>query len=353
MKKIILLSIAICLSFTFTAQELQNFKPKNYTYGLKNLRKNPKKIYIANFNVNIQVYKDAQDKKVGSKDYRKGKVVGDAKAVAAVGLGTLDKKLVQRKVNQLYNDYLTELKNNGFEVISSEVAGKTSSYDGWTKAEGPFVKESEIPGVVKIVPENYSYYYKEQSKFKNKLFKKLRVNANISSTISKELDNALVSDIELYFLFTEDGAKDWLKGNAAKVKINVNYRLINATAITNIKKNKGLFSVGSKTTDRVNSRVDFTQGKNNIGGSALSFYSGILKNDLEISGVMKKEKIVAYQRQDTDRITSFKNFAIAEDKTSKNVNIINVDSNKFSEGFYMAGKEFIFYHLNEVLKNYK
>uniref|UniRef100_UPI003F6D5190 hypothetical protein n=1 Tax=Polaribacter sp. TaxID=1920175 RepID=UPI003F6D5190 len=79
---------------------------------------------------------------------------------------------------------------------------------------------------------------------------------------------------------------------------------------------------------------------------------GTLKKDLEISGVIKKEKIVAYQKQDMDRIASFKNFALAEDRISKNANIIEVDSNKFSEGFYLAGKEFIFYHLKELLENY-
>tara|TARA_X000000950_G_C13783794_1_gene606269 strand:- start:100 stop:1158 length:1059 start_codon:yes stop_codon:yes gene_type:complete len=352
MKKTLISLSIIVFCFSLKAQEIQNFEPKNNTYGLRNLKKNPKKIYIANFNVNIQIYKDAQDRKTGSKDYRKGKVVGDAKAVAAVGLGNLDKDMIQNKVNQLYNEYISELKNNGFEIISAKIAGQIDSYKDWTKADGPFLKESKIPGVIQIIPANYSYYYKEQSKLKSKLIKKLRVNANISSAISKELENALVSDVELYFLFTEDGAKDWLKGNAAKVKINVNYRLINSTTITNIKKSKSLFSIGSKTFDQVNTRVDFTQGKNKIGGSALSTYLGSLKKDLEINGVIKKEKIVAYQRQDSDRITSFKNFAIAEDRISKTANIIEVDSNKFSEGFYLAGKEFIFYHLKELLENY-
>ncbi|WP_439130049.1 hypothetical protein, partial [Polaribacter sp.] len=252
MKKILVSLSILTFCISLKAQDIQSFKPKNNTYGLKNLKKNPKKIYIANFNVNLQVYKDAQDTKAGSKNYRKGKVVGDAKAVAAVGLGNLDKDMIQNKVNQLYNEYISELKNNGFEIVSPETAGKIKSYKNWTKADGPFVKESKIPGVIQIIPANYSYYFKEQSNIKSKLFKKFRVNANISSAISKELDNALVSDVELYFLFTEDGAKDWLKGNAAKVKINVNYRLINSTAITSIKKHKSLFSMGSKTFDQVN-----------------------------------------------------------------------------------------------------
>lgn len=348
MKTKFLLGAFLCFMFFAKAQDLGEFKPKNSTYGLNKLKKNSKRIYIANFNVNLQVYKDAQETKAGDKNYRKGKVKGKAKAIAAVGLNGLDEKMVQSKVNQLYNEYIDELKKNGFDIIKAEEAEKIDSYKGWEKANGPYLMESKVPGVITVVPENYSFYYGNQ----NKLAKKFRLNANISSAISKDLDNALVSDVQLYFLFTEDGAKDWISGNAAKVKIKVNYRLINFTAITSVKKHKSLFSMGKKTFDQVGTSTIYTQGRNKIGGSALSTYSGNLKKDLEINGVIEKQKIVAFQKQDEDRITSFKNFALAEDRISKNVKLINVDSNKFTEGFYNAGKTFIFHHLNKLLENY-
>ena len=344
-----LLTLLFCVYITsHFGQSLGEFTPKKKTFGMKKLRKNPKKIYIANFAVNIQVYKDAQQTKSGDKNYRKGKVTGSAKAVAAVGIGNLDKEIVQEKVNLLYDDYVKELKTNGFEIINANEAKDIDSYRNWEKAVGPFVIESKIPGVITIVPKNYSFYYKNRTK----IAKKFRVGANVSAAISKDLDNALISDVQMYFLFTEDGAKDWLSGKAAKVKIKVNYRLINSTAITSVKKHSGLLSMGKKTFDQVASNVNFTQGKNKIGGSAISTYSGFLKNDLEISGVIKKEKIVAYQKQDEDRITSFKNFALAENRISKNVKLIDVDSKAFSEGFYLAGKKFLFHHLNELLENY-
>jgi hypothetical protein len=350
MKIKIIIGAFLCFIFlTKTkAQDLGDFNPTNGKYGLKKLKKNSKRIYIANFNVNLQVYKDAQETKAGDKNYRKGIVKGKAKAVAAVGLNGLDEKMVQKKVNQLYNEYLEELQKNGFEIITVDEAGKTEAYEGWKKATGPSLMESKIPGVIQVIPDNYSFYYKDQSK----VSKKFGINANISSAISKDLNDALVSDVQLYFLFTEDGAKDWISGNAAKVKIKVNYRLINYTTITNIKEHKSLLSIGQKTSDQVNTSSIYTQGRNKIGGSAMSTYTGSLKKDVEINGVIEKQKIVAYQKQDEDRITSFKNFALSEDRISKNVNLIEVDSNKFTEGFYNAGKKFIFYHLGELLENY-
>lgn len=351
MKKIVGIILILCCFTSMHAQETGEFKPKADEFRLKKFKDNPKTIYISKFAINLQVYKDAQDTKAGDKDTRKGKLKGDAKAIAAVGLEGLDQELIQAKTNQLYNEFIAELKTKGFTILSTESVENTETYKNWEKETGPIVRESDIPGVITAIPADYSYYYKERGEVGKFLTEKFKAMSKIPQKLSAELDNAVVVEVDLYFLFTAAGAKDWLKGNAAKVKIDVNYRLVNQTVITNIKKHKSMFSVGKKTYDAVDTRITFAQGKDFVGNAEAS-YVGLLKNDLEINGVIKKEKVVAYQKQDEDRITSTKNFALVSDKTSKNAKWIKVDSNLYTEGFYNAGKQFIFHHLAEFLSNY-
>lgn len=351
MKKTFLIIFVFSFVTLISAQETGEFKPKSETFRVKKFKNNSKTIYISKFAINLQVYKDAQDHKAGDKDTRRGKLKGKAKAVAAVGLDGLDSKLIQAKTNQLYNEFVAELKANGFTIVSSEQAGATEVYKDWTKESGPVVRASNIPGVITAIPDNYSYYYKERTGSGKFLEKKFKGMSKVPQKLSAELDNIVVAEVDLHFLFTEAGAKDWLKGNAAKVKINVNYRLVDQTVITNIKKHKSMFSMGKQTSDAVNTHVTFVQGKDFVGNAEAS-YIGLLKKDLEIDGVIKKEKVVAYQRQDEDRITSSKNFALVTDNTSETAKWIAVDNKLYTEGFYNAGKQFIFHHLGEFLSSY-
>lgn len=351
MKKIVAIMFVFSFVTILSAQETGEFKPKSDTFRVKKFKKNPKTIYISKFAINLQVYKDAQDTKAGDKNTRKGTLKGKAKAVAAVGLAGLDSELIQAKTNQLYNEFIAELKAKGFTIMNSDQAGATEIYKDWTKESGPIVRASDIPGVITAIPDNYSYYYKQRTGTGKFLEEKFKAISKVPQKLSAELDNAVVAEVDLHFLFTEAGAKDWLKGNAAKVKINVNYRLVNQTVITNIKKHKSMFSMGKQTSNAVNTRVIFVQGKDFVGNAEAS-YVGLLKKDLEIDGVIKKEKVVAYQKQDEDRITSSKNFALVTDNTSETAKWIAVDNELYTQGFYNAGKQFIFHHLDAFLSAY-
>ena len=91
------------------SQNLGDFKPKSDGYKSGKVADGSKKIYIASFNINFEMYKEAVDKKAAGGF---GRTVKNAsKAKAAIGLGSLDKDLIQAKADQLYTEFVADLKN--------------------------------------------------------------------------------------------------------------------------------------------------------------------------------------------------------------------------------------------------
>lgn len=98
---------------------------------------------------------------------------------------------------------------------------------------------------------------------------------------------------------------------------------------------------GQQTFNRVSSAVIFNQGKIGL-GSPVAFATN-LKSPLEVDGVIKKEKVVAFQRQGSSTPTSFSGISLMDtaDKFSKTANWIEVDSKKYANGLYMAAKKML------------
>jgi len=61
MKKYFLSTTILLFSLGLVAQTLGEFKPSDTSYGLGKLKKAPKIVYIAKFDINYEVYKTAQD----------------------------------------------------------------------------------------------------------------------------------------------------------------------------------------------------------------------------------------------------------------------------------------------------
>jgi len=349
MKKVFLSFIAlIVMSFSnLYSQELGDFKPKDDSFKPKKLNKGLQKVYIANFGIKIELYKEAIDKKKAGGFGRT--IKNAAKAKAAVGLSTLEKEALQAKSDQLFADFLGDMKGNGYEVISADEAGKTDYYDGWKIATGPMIFETDMPGILSVIPTGYSFYYKDRTALSNKTdgFRKG------PQDLSKELNNALIADVSLVYAFSEVG-NDWNVGNQAKVKLFINYRLADVYHYSNEKTSTGsLSSLVDKSKQAVSlySYVNFTRGKYKIGGSAESQYLGALKSSLEIDGVLKKEKVVAYSTQ-TQATATLQNpvVTIRGDNYSEKTKWLEPDGQKYAKGMYLAGNEFLKYHTGEVFK---
>lgn len=343
--KTIVMAFIFANFFASYAQELGDFKPKDDGFKTNKIGEGPKKLYIANFTINFEMYKEAIDKKAAGGFGRT--IKGAAKAKAAIGLATLDKEAIQAKANQLYNEFVAEFKNKGYEIISAEKAGITDTYKNWKKASGPEVFETDMKGIIAVVPADFSYYYKDRNAFSSKFGN----FAKTSQNLSKELDNALIADVSLIYVFCETGT-DWNIGNQAKVKLLVNYRLAAQHNVSDEKTGAGITSMFDKSKQAVglSSTVNFTRGKLPIGGSPESQYIGLMKSDLEIDGVLKKEKVIAFSTQKQITATLLNPVvSIIGQSYSETAKWLEPDGKKYAEGIYLAGTKFIKYHLAEVM----
>ena len=363
MKKILLITTFLSSILCLNAQDLGEIKIKSQKYGMNKMKKAPKKIYINTFNINYEFYKEAVDFKSGGNGGRIGGNTSSATARAAIGLGGIDAKLMQEKTNLLYNNFVKKLESEGYEIISAEEASKTNLYKDWQKETGPSVKEN-FSGIINTIPDGYSFFYKKKNK-KGAYKKGFLGGVGNQAKLSKALGDAIIADINLYVMFTENGTS-LFKGRAAKVKLKTNLRLASdyTISIPQKKKKKKSFAgklfgsvkvKGATDTYPAISNILFSQGK--IGLGTKSSYNGTLKDDIEINGVLKKQKIVAYQKQGSFVPTSFSTFSnyldAKADRFSSTAKWIDVDPQKYAEGFYNACNTFIDKHLDVLFSKIK
>jgi hypothetical protein len=356
MKKTLLSVIVICFTITLNAQSIGNLKITNSNWGLNKLKKAPKKIYINSFNVNFEIYKEAIDFKAGGNGGRIGGNTSSATAKAAIGLNGIEEGKMQAKTNELYQNFINRLKKEGYEIVSAEVAGKIDAFKDWKNTSGPIIQE-DLTGIINCVPENFTFYYKRKTG-KGETKKGFLGGIGLTEKISKQLDDAIVADVNLHVMFSEEGS-DWMSGRAAKVKIKTNLRLIDEFAIVipqKFKKKKttlgklfGSVKIkGATDVYRISSTVSF---KN----STQANFVGSLKGDLEINDVMKKQKIVAYQKQGSYNKTSFSSsyFSDLADRYSTTTKWIKVDGDKYAQGFYNACNTYLDKQLDAFFKKMK
>lgn len=330
------------------AQTLGDFKPKDEGYKSSKIGDGPKKVYIANFTINFEMYKEAVDKKKAGGFGRT--VTNAAKAKAAIGLSSLDKEAIQAKADKLYQEFVSDLKSKGYEVLTADKAGKTETYKGWKRADGPSLFETDMTGILSVIPTGYSFYYKDRNAFTSKT----AGFANTTPNLSKDLDDALIAEVSLVYVFSEMGT-DWNVGNQANVKIFVNYRLASSYTVSDENTSSGsLTSMFDKSKQSVglSSYVNFTRGKLSIGGSPEAQYIGTMKSDLDIEGVLKKEKVQAYANK-TSATATLANpvVSVRGENYSEKTKWLEPDGEKYAEGMYLAGNKFISAHIAEAFKN--
>lgn len=359
----IMLLTFLAFSFQTNAQDVANIKVNNKFYGARTMKKAPKKIYINSFNVNFEYYKEAVDFKLGTNGGRIGGNTSNATARAAIGLGGIQSQIMLDKTNELYSKFINRLKSEGYEIVSADEAGKTDLYKDWKKASGPNIGES-FTGIINVIPEGFSYYYKRKTA-KGEVKKGFLGGVGNQAKLSKALGDAIIADVNLFVMFTENGS-DLFKGKAAKVKLKTNLRLSKDYMISvPVKPKKKKSTVGKifgsvtvkGATDYypASSNISFMQGKVGLGTKAA--FTGTLKEDLEINGVVEKQKVVAYQKQGSFVPTSFSTFSsyltAKADRFSTTAKWIDVDTNKFADGFYNACDTFLTKQLDAFFSKLK
>ena len=328
------------------AQELGDFKPKDDTFGMGKLSEKKKKIFISNFNVNYQLYNEKQKTQKGGSLFRDKGVKGDATAELSVGLANLTEADFTTTTDALYQDFLSMLKTQGFEIITADQAASIESYKGWTKASGPFVRES-MPGLLQSVPTGYSFFYEEKSAIGSYLSEKFSGNMNLPQKISKDLDDAVVASVDLYVFFMKDTYA--FQGGSANIKIKTALSLVANEVVAAKSEDKSLFFRKEVEYVTGSSQINFVCGKYKIGGGAETVYTGGLKKDLTIGGVIEEKKMQSFAKGNVDFVgtdTYYGKVYSAANKKVSQTSVIPVDVPKYKEGVKQAGIKFMQYHLD-------
>ncbi len=343
-KQLLLVAVLLFTSWGIKAQTLGEFKPTDSSNGLGKLKKAPKKVYIAKFDVNYEVYKTSQDFKQGG-SMLGGGVKGNATAKAAVGLSGIQNEDLLRITDELYTDFTGMLEAKGITIISAEEAGKVKAYEDWELIKGGEINKSQLPGILTVSPTNYGFYVKKVNK------KGAHKTGFINNypALSKDLGDVIIAEISLTVMFTKEG-NNILPSNQAKVKIMTDFRLVDNYVVTSINE-KSAFK-GANTSDNVQSGVAFYHGKVGLGSTTV--YSGLLKKPLPIEGVIKDDKIVSITKQaSSTTATSFGAMSMysAENREGVETSVIEVDSKQYSNGALLACKQMLDYHTKNFLEN--
>ncbi len=348
MKRMLIIVVVFLLSANIMAQTLGEFKPKDQSYGLDKLRRSKtKKIYIAGFDVNFQIYNEKQNYKQGGSTLGGG-MKGDALTEVSVGLEGLDEKTVQEITDKLYKEYITKLEAKGLTIISADEAAKAEIYSDYTRVQGGKISVAEIPGVMSSSPTGFEYFVKGFDKDgKSKKGGFLGNQASMFPRLSNDLGDAIVGNVDITVLFIQDQGS--FQGNGAKIKVKTNLRIVDTEGIVSTKDAKIKFK-GQNEVTTVTSTIGFYHGK--VGAGNTTVYSGILGKPLQITEVIEEQKISSYASGGMSQGTStiYGTFYSVRNGNTKNAKVIPVDPNKYGEGVYQAASKFLSYHTDEFLK---
>ncbi|MGE6218776.1 hypothetical protein ACQKCH_03030 [Nubsella zeaxanthinifaciens] len=351
MKKILLLSLFAAFAINTKAQTLGEFKPGETKYGLGKA-KDAKRIYISNFAINYQIYNEKQKFKQGGRMLGGG-YKGDAKAEASVGLVGLTEADVQQITDRLYQDFVSQIKAKGLDLVTADEAGRAGTYSDYVKMQGGKVSLAQFPGTMTTAPTGYEWYVKkvkDDGKTKSGGF--LGNASFLYPKLSKDLNDAIIADVNIYVMFVED--KNAFQGGGASIKIKTNLRIADNEAIVMSDNDSFIRLKGQNSVTAINSTVNFAHGKMGLG--ATTSYIGKLSKPLEIDDVIEDTKVTSFARGGTDYVgvsNMYVTYFNPEDRTSETNKVIKVDNKKYIDGVYAGAKKFIDYHTEAFLSALK
>lgn len=334
------------LTTSFFAQS-QNIGPVEVTtaggYGEKNLKKAPRKVYIAEFRVMYQLLYHQTDEDKGGRTLGGG-LRGDAKASVTIGLKGVDVPDLQEITNKLYTDYTSQLKEQGFELVTAEEAAKTETLAGWELKTGGEANEAQFKGFLMTTPAGYNYLVKRTTESG----KEKKGFLDNSTKISRDLGGAIVAKVNLVVPMVEDAEstgskmlKDAVAG-VAKVVLRPALRLENQVI------SSGGFSTDAPTT----SGKYFYMKSMGEQGICLT----ALKKPVEISGVLPDKKYKATATANTDiwgtNAGYFTIFSVTNEMIA-NMQAIECDRNQYVKGVSEAAGKFLNASLSEFFSNSK
>jgi hypothetical protein len=337
-------------------QVLGEVKTKFDNIGMKPKSNASKKLYINTFSVMVEVYREDTNYK-GKTEFR-GKGRGESTATAALGLIGVDADALQKETDKLYDEIIADLKAKGFELISDTEAKNTKFHSKSVPFQGPMVRESANPGMLEVIPTNFKGLTSEKNAAGEKsnkssgLFPGLKGSVAMLKTsngLSKELDDAIVVDINLALTWSETGAS-WFKelgGASAKVVTNLS---LGEKAVS-APKTGAWKSKGAEDYFTIPNDFSVAQG----GGLKKVTWKGYLKSPIYIADVIENTKVVVDIKGDVAQSYDVGNLYKVTTWTSKiseNAKFVEVDGQKLADALYLSGKAFLSDQLDYFYSQY-
>lgn len=263
------------------------------SYNKKNQgSKAPKKVYIRGFNALFEVYEEASAKTSGSRNDRADRTTFTSGTSTKLGvqISGVDVEDFQKMIDEAYQNYIGQLKKEGFEIMSADEALKYEYFAEWSKVKGGASSDAQAAGFVMVTPTGFEYLVKSVTKGgREKTGGSFLDN---TPKMSKELDNVFIADVNFVFPFVnlDADADTWTKSTS--VKANIDYRI---EPIVDPTENKASLSGGPNLL----SQVSFMSGLD-IGNNPLFHAKAEPKKAVSFEGVFKDKKIKETTQAQTD-----------------------------------------------------
>lgn len=278
-KKICLaLLVSVFTSLSLFSQTVEDVNIKKLGPANLNYRKEAKRIMIADFQVNYQTALTLEDEKKGGKMWRGG-IKGDAKASITVVLDGLNPDDLQTLTDQLYAEYVADLKAQGFEIAPIEELWNNKAYDKnredrWELKAGNGPEQGKEFGVILTRPSTQKFVVARRTVDKEKGSPLSALADYETSTENKVINqktgyifNKVVLDV-IVFENSQSELSRTLNRHAGSAQV----------------KAETTFKISESSTNR------FGMG---------TFFS---KGGVEVADVMERQKFEAGQNADTDRL---------------------------------------------------
>lgn len=341
MKKTILsLSMLLLVVWAVNAQTVteKEFSTKG-SYGEKKLKKAPRKVYIAGFQVYFHVIASATAKSTGGTTFGGGSVKGNTSTTMTVAVDGVDTPDFQKITDETYNRFVADLKSKGFEIMLIEEASKIPFYEDWSMKEGGTVNYANVPGYVSVTPTGTKYMVKAETR------KGREKSTFIDRTprISKELDDAIVIEATFAFPFIEMQTNSSSMAGFSSVKAKTNFEMGAA------------YGSDGMTNLLENTQVKFTSGSG-PGAAADAYLISNLKKPIALPDVFKQEKFKEFSAAKSSSLgsTATPNYfgvVFAENRVQEVTNMAECDGQKYVEVTTSAINNYIDLALAEFYEN--
>ncbi|WP_157637908.1 hypothetical protein [Flexithrix dorotheae] len=307
-------------SLSLFSQTVEEFKVKMLGPANLNFKKSPKRVLIADFQVQFQTALNLEDEKKGGKMWRGG-IKGDAKAALTLVLDGLDPDKLQALTNQLYSQYVADLKAEGFEIAPIEELWNHDLYKKnrekqWELKSGTGPEQGKEFGMILTRPSTQKFVVakKQVDKSKNNPFSQLAdYEGSTEQKLSMKKNDFIFNKVVIVVSSFENALSETSRAlnrhaGYAQVKAETNFKISHESV--------NRFNIGSMVVNR----------------------------GIEVSDVLEKQKFDASQGADVDKLgTEMGVFRVwrVEDQEEINGAIVKCNPEVYAKGAVLGAQAFL------------